>query len=351
MHWSKNGIMLYSMKRLYLTAEEKAALEVQHQACDTRKEGDRIKAILLRSEGWTVPQISQALRLHQTTIIRHINDYKAGKLSNESGGSKSHLTEEQTAELIAHLEENLYHHNHQIILYVKEQYGIVFTVPGMHKWLHRNDFSYKKPKGQPHKSDPALQKEFIDEYNALKTSVGEDEPILFIDSVHPTQATKISYGWIKKGQEKVVGTTASRTRINLVGAIQLGHLEDTITAQYDTINGESITDFLNRLRERFNESKTIHLILDRSGYHRSEMVAKAAEKLNIELHFLPAYSPNLNPIERLWKVMNEHSRNNRFFKTAKEFKDSIRLFFELTLPGIGASLDNRINDNFQILEA
>ncbi len=81
------------------------------------------------------------------------------------------------------------------------------------------------------------------------------------------------------------------------------------------------------------------------------MVAKAAEKLNIKLHFLPAYSPNLNPIERLWKVMNEHSRNNRFFKTAKEFKDAIKLFFEQTLPGIGASLDSRINDNFQILEA
>lgn len=338
------------MKRLYIESEDKAALEQRHRDCVDRKEGDRIKAILLRSEGWTVPQISQALRLHQMTIIGHINDYKKGKLANESGGSKSHLTEEQTAELIAHLEENLYHHNYQIILYVTERFGVTFTVPGMHKWLHRNGFSYKKPKGQPHKSDPALQKQFIDEYNALKTNVGEDEPILFIDSVHPTQATKISYGWIKTGQEKVVGTTASRTRINLVGAIQLGHLSNTITAQYDTINGESIADFLNRLRNQFYESKTIHLILDRSGYHRSETVTKEAKKLGIELHFLPAYSPNLNPIERLWKVMNEHTRNNRFFKTAKEFKDAIRLFFELTLPSIGSSLNSRINDNFQLLE-
>lgn len=350
MHCTKNGIMLYDMKRLYLSPEEKAALEQRHHDCVDRKEGDRIKAVLLRSEGWTVPQISQALRRHQMTIIQHINDYKEGKLTNESGGSKSHLTEEQTSELIAHLEENLYHHNHQIILYVKERFGVRFTVPGMHKWLHRKGFSYKKPKGQPHKSDPALQKQFIDEYNALKSNVGEDEPILFIDSVHPTQATKISYGWIKTGQEKIVGTTASRTRINLVGAIQLGHLSNTITAQYDTINGESIADFLNRLREQFYESKTIHLILDRSGYHRSETVAKEAKKLNIELHFLPAYSPNLNPIERLWKVMNEHTRNNRFFKDPRSFKDSIRLFFERTLPGIGSSLNSRINDNFQLLE-
>lgn len=47
------------MKRLFLTPEEKAELEIRHQACENKKEGDRIKAILLRSEGWTVPQISQ----------------------------------------------------------------------------------------------------------------------------------------------------------------------------------------------------------------------------------------------------------------------------------------------------
>lgn len=79
-------------------------------------------------------------------------------------------------------------------------------------------------------------------------------------------------------------------------------------------------------------------------------LSKEAKKLGIELHFLPAYSPNLNPIERLWKVMNEHTRNNRFFKNPKEFKDAISLFFERTLPGIGSSLNSRINDNFQLLE-
>lgn len=48
------------MKKLYLTPEEKTELEMRHHACTNRKEGDRIKAVLLRSEGWTVPQISQA---------------------------------------------------------------------------------------------------------------------------------------------------------------------------------------------------------------------------------------------------------------------------------------------------
>jgi hypothetical protein len=51
------------------------------------------RGVLLRSEEWTVPKISQALRVHQTTTIRHINEYHEGKLKNESGGSESKLKE------------------------------------------------------------------------------------------------------------------------------------------------------------------------------------------------------------------------------------------------------------------
>lgn len=339
------------MKRLYLPPEEKAALEREHALKENGKERDRIKAILLRSEGWTVPQISQALRLHQSTIIKHLEAYKTtGKLKNESGGSSSLLSEEQTQALIAHLEEYTYAHNHQIVLYIKERFGVMYTVSGLHKWLHRHGFSYKKPKGLPYKADPELQNQFIEQYEQLKEEVGEEEPILFMDSVHPTQATKLAYGWIRTGKTKQIGTTASRTRLNIIGAIQLGYIAETITSQYETINAQSIMDFMEKIRVQYPANSTVHLILDKAGYHRSLLVAEKASKLNIKLHFLPPYSPNLNPIERLWKVMNEQARNNRFFKGAKDFKDAINGFFNHTLPRIGNTLNERINDNFQIFK-
>jgi transposase len=71
---------------------------------------------------------------------------------------------------------------------------------------------------------------------------------------------------------------------------------------------------------------------------------------NIQLHFLPAYSPNLNPIERLWKVMNEKARNNRFFKSAKEFRETIRGFFA-KIPELTELLMSRITDNFHVVSA
>ena len=338
------------MNRFILSEEEKCHLDDLHHQTKDGKERDRIKAILLRSEGWTVPKISQALRLHQTTIIRHINEYHDGKLKNESGGSESKLNESQTKELIAHLEAHTYHHVHQIILLIKDKWDISFSIPGMNKWLHRHKFSYKKPKGFPHKANPKLQEEFMAEYEKLKEEVGSEEPILFMDAVHPTQATKLSYGWIRTGQTKHVETTGSRTRLNIVGAIQLGNIAEAMTAQYETINGESIIDFMSKLRCQYG-SMTIHLILDRSGYHRSILVAEKAIELNIKLHFLPPYSPNLNPIERLWKVMNEQVRNNRFFKSSKDFKEAINRFFDDILPDIGHELDDRINDNFELLKS
>jgi transposase len=338
------------MKQIHLTSKQKSILEERHHLCTNRKEGDRIKAVLLRSEEWTVPMISQALRIHESTVTRHLDDYRQGKLTIASGGSISILNENQTAELMVYLEEHTHQTTQEIISYVQEKYGVSYSIPGMNKWLHRNGFSYKKPKGYPHKASKEEQEKFISSYNDLKKDLGSNEGILFMDSCHPSMATKISHGWIKKGQSKPIETTAGRTRVNLIGAINLSKLTKPIVGTYSTVDGESIVDFLQQVRKSSGISGVIHLILDQAGYHRNAEVIEESEKLNIKLHFLPPYSPNLNPIERLWKIMNEYSRNNRFFKTAEEFRQSISNFFAKTVSKIGSVLCSRINDNFQKLD-
>ena len=62
-----------------------------------------------------------------------------------------------------------------------------------------------------------------------------------MDAVHPTQATKVTSGWIRTGVDKPIETTGSRTRLNVVGAIRLDHLSDTITEQYKSINSPGQT--------------------------------------------------------------------------------------------------------------
>ncbi|WP_387692178.1 helix-turn-helix domain-containing protein [Photorhabdus sp. RM71S] len=98
---------LFIFTSVYI-GEQKAELEHLHHTCRDKRECDRIKAVLLSSEGWSSVMIAQALRLHETTINRHISDdLNHRKLKPENGGFQSYLSETQTQELIAYLTANL----------------------------------------------------------------------------------------------------------------------------------------------------------------------------------------------------------------------------------------------------
>lgn len=337
--------------KIFITEQQKAELERLHNTSRDKRVCDRIKAVLLASEGWSSAMIAQALRLHQTTVDNHIHEFlNQRKLKPENGGSASKLCAEKTALLISQLSENVFHHAHEIITFVAQIWGITFTVPGINKWLHRNGFTYKKPAGIPHKFSEEKQAQFIEYYEKLKEGAG-DEPVLFIDAVHPTQATKMSYGWIRKGQRKTVKTTGSRTRLNIMGALNMKALSCPVIGEYKTINEYNVCRFFNEIRKVYPDyNQPVHIILDGAGYHRSKLVRDWAEVVNIRLHYLPPYSPNLNPIERMWKLMNEYARNNRYFSNPREFRDAISTFFKQTLPKIADTLGSRINDRFQVLK-
>ena len=332
-----------------LSTAQKQALETQHRGERNGRVRDRIKAVLLKSEGWTNEAIGQALRIHPETVADHLRDWtQAEKLKPENGGSQSRLTALQTQTLEQHLQKNIYTKVLDICGYVAKTWGVSYTVSGMTKWLQTHGFRYKHPKGTPAKADLLKQEAFIAAYLELVANTPAHDPILFIDAAHPTMATRISYGWIKKGIHKPIATTASRTRVNIIGAIELKTM--TVTSDFvETVSADTLNGFFAKLRQAYPQAEKLHVILDQSGYHRSHSVKETALLHGIELHYLPPYSPNLNPIERLWKVMNEHVRHNVVFQSAQEFREQIALFFTETLPKIKSSLATRITDNFQTL--
>lgn len=338
------------MKFSPLSEKKKQELELLHRYEGDRRVCDRIKAVLLKSEGWTNKTIAQALRIHEETVRQHLTDWITDeKLKPENGGSSSKLTDIQSQDLDVHLAETTYTKVIDICAYVEVTFGVRYTISGMTKWLKQHDFSYKHPKSVPAKADLAKQEEFIEKYLNLVADTPANEPILFIDAAHPTMATKVVCGWIKKGVDKPIAQTASRTRVNIVGAIELATM-NVISCRPDYVNAETTVAFFDQIKTAYPNAPKIHIILDQSGYHRSQLVRDAALEKNIELHYLPPYSPNLNSIERLWKVMNEEERDNVFFPSAKMFRDAINKFFDVKLPKIAQSLRGRINDNFQTIK-
>lgn len=334
----------------FLLAKDREELIKSHRNERDGKVRDRIKAVLLFDKKWTYPQIAEVLLLNEQTVYLHLREYKKEqKLKLASGGSKSKLNDIQTKDFIAHLETKIYQSVAEISDYVQKKYNVIYTLSGLTAWLHEHGFSYKKPKETPLKADPIKQAKFIEKYENLKKNTPEDEPILFLDAVHPTMATKVTRGWIRTGKNKPIATTASRTRLNILGAINLKTM-DLEVKKYVTINSESIINFFDLLKKSYPKDLDIHLILDQGPYNTSKITREAAEERNIILHHLPSYSPNLNSIERLWKEMNKRVRNNVFFHSPGQFTEKIMGFFNDTWVDIKDDMRKCINDNFQTLD-
>jgi transposase len=339
------------MNKNFLTQQERQDLRARHKAEKDARVRDRIKAVLMADRGWTYKEIAEALLIDEVTVSHHVKEYQTDNClkGGHSPGRPSKLTEEQTAELLAHLTKITYTKAADICAYVQKTYHVNFTEHSMCNWLNAHGFVHKKPKPVPCGADPKAQRAFVEEYEKLLNETPDDEPIMFGDAVHPTSETRVTYGWIPKGMDKIIETTASRTRHNIVGALNLETM-DVITQSFATVDSEAMKTFLKSVLEKYPNAPKIHVILDNGGYNKSQATKDEAKRLRIELHYLPPRSPNLNPIERLWKIMHEEVQNNVRFANAKEFRTKIDEFFSSTWEKIKWKVRDRVNDNFHILE-
>ena len=170
----------------------------------------------------------------------------------------------------------------------------------------------------------------------------------FADSTHPMLNPILSSGWIRKGQEFDIKTNSGRQRVNINGAIELNTL-NVVSRSCKKVNGRSMCDLLRAIRLRHPKARRICLILDNAPYNKSNRVRDLALELRIKILYLPPYSPNLNPIERLWKFMKKKVMANRYYPDIETFQRELMLF----LRGIRkhkSELSTLITDNFHIVK-
>lgn len=340
----------------FLTDQEKANLKSQHKRERDGRIRDRIKAVLLSDKGWSPQQIAEALLISDQAVRDHLEDYKAShKLRPESGGSKEKLTPEQSQKLQAHLQEHTYLYVKDIVEYVKVTFRENYTIHGMRNWLKRHGFSYKKPAVVPGKANEQQQREWIANYEKLRQTLPESEAICFTDGVHPTHNVQPTYGWIKKGVRKEIPANSGRKRINLSGTIDI--MEHKVVVQEDTtLNADATIGFFKKVEKAYPGKTRIHIFADNAPYYRNKKVKQFLENSKIKLHFLPPYSPNLNPIERLWKWMKERVIYNTYYEDFDDFKLAVMGFFTLlnslaAESELGKSLRSRVSDNFRPIGA
>ena len=288
------------MQNYYLNSEQLRVLRRAHRRERNKKKADRLKAIYLLGECWQVKDIAKALMLDEDTLRNYWRRYKdsgiIGLLQDNYLGSDSKLTDEELRLLDEHLQEVVYLKVSDIVAYVSNEFEVDYSISGMTKLLHSLGYSYKKPKKVPGKADLKKQAEFIKEYKEIQKNKKKEDSILFMDVSHPHYQAHTSYGWMKKGLTIPIKTPAGKKKLNIQGAINID-THQVISSFDDWLTEESSLDFLEKLRNKIPKG-TIHLICDRAPYYHTERVQKYAKSMAIEIHYLPPYSPNLNPVER-----------------------------------------------------
>ena len=118
-----------------------------------------------------------------------------------------------------------------------------------------------------------------------------------------------------------VPTGSGRQRLNVLGAVGYGTAKMITVINRGSIGAEQVCELLRKIHRRCRKPVTI--VLDNASYHRANVVRDLAETLDIELLFLPPYSPNLNLIERVWKLVKKLALNARTLPDFDTFAESV----------------------------
>lgn len=195
-----------------------------------------------------------------------------------------------------------------------------------------------------------LQKEFLENELGSKIVLAREGKIklFFVDAAHFVHGAFLGYVWCKV--RLFLPTPSGRKRYNVLGALDaINHQLIKVTNEA-YINAESVCQLLKELNYQ-NFGIPIVLILDNAKYQKCEHVYTLADKLNIELLYLPSYSPNLNIIERLWKWVKKDCLYNRYYEKFANFKTAIdQTLGKLQIEKNREELNNFLNLKFQLFD-
>lgn len=155
--------------------------------------------------------------------------------------------------------------------------------------------------------------------------------------------------WQPKGEKGTVKikSNSKKRRINILGVLDLKNFSIITTLTEKKCSTERIVEFVQKIKKKY-PNQDIVIILDNAQYNHANYTTVYAELSNIELFFLPPYSPNLNIIERLWKFSKKKLVHNVHYEKFEQFNDKVYEFFD-NLGKYRKELKCILNKKFQII--
>jgi transposase len=340
----------------FLSPEDRADLiALARDGSAAHRLARRANALVLLDDGWSCEKVAAALFLDDDTIRKwhglFVEEGLEGLTRFEAGGSACQLNGEQRDKLKTWVGAALPRTTRQVGAWIEREFGFVYAGrSGLIALLHRLELEYHKPTVISRKLNEDKQQAFIASYEKLMNSLGDDEAVLFADAVHPTHAARPVGCWAPKQDNLAIEQTSGRQRINIHGAIDL-ETGQTRMIEALTIDAASTIRLLESIEALYPLLALIHVFLDNARYHHARIVREwlAQPGRRIKLHFIPAYCPHLNPIERLWGVMHRNITHNKTYVTCAQFADATLDFLREKVPRNWADFRDSVTDNFRII--
>jgi len=213
----------------------------------------------------------------------------------------------------------------QCLIY--QRFGVEYNVFYISQLLKNMGFSYQKAKFVADHKDPEKRKVWVEQTwsEILRLADQKNAFILFGDEASFPQWGSLTYTWAKRGQQPVVQTSGTRRAYKVFGLI------DYFSGRFfckghdkGRLNSESYEAFLTEVLSRTRSH--IILIQDGARYHTSKAMQKFFERKasRITVYNLPSYSPDYNPIEKLWKKIKEKEIHLHYFPTFDSLKNKVQ---------------------------
>lgn len=313
-----------------LLKKEIAELKEIHRTVKDGRSRDRIKAILMLNKGYSNKEVAEVLLFDENTITEWKKRYlerknSTGWLFNDYEGYTGKLTKKERGLVDKYVTTELISDSRQVQKFIKENFKKDYSISGTVALLHRLKFTYKQTTLIPAKYDANTQKEWKETYEKFSDNLKEDETVVFVDGMHPTHNSICGKAWIKIGETKEIKSNSGRQRCNLNGAYN-PLTSEVIVKDYKTLDTQATLEFLKEIEAKYPSKASIYVVIDNARYYKNKEVRHYVKNSRIELIFLPSYSPNLNLIERFWKLVKNYVIKNRYYEKFKDFKEAILNF-------------------------
>lgn len=346
--------MSKKLEPLRLSESKLKDLQTHYKQERDRRMAERIHCIILYAQGKPLKELKQILFVGLRTLEGWIKTFMAQGLEGLRRwgykGQKSELNEAQWAEVEAELDRQPYRYAKEVVAFVKKKFDISYSERGMQNLLRSKGYRRIKTRLIPGAVDEAKQREqgeFIERYFNLKAELEPQDRLYHLDAVHPTHNVSLSYVWTKKGRRRRMPSNTGRKRYNILGAYCPLDQEYLDIRGTTNVKGETLQKLIDKIRERHPEAKRIILILDNARYNHAKIVRAHIAQTNVELIHLPAYSPNLNLIERLWRFFKDKVMTT-YHESFEKFVDEIDKVLD-HLADYADELTTLMTEKFEIL--